>query len=36
MNVHGRRSMLSYLSSLPNLVLRSLDTEAKKFYDRSN
>ena len=28
--------MLSYLSSLPISVLRSLDTEANKFYDRSN
>ena len=28
--------MLSYLSSLPISVLRSLDTEANKFYDRTN
>ena len=28
--------MLSYLSSVPFLVLRSLDTEAYKFYDRTN
>ena len=28
--------MLSYLSSLPISVLRSLDTEANKFYDRAN
>ena len=28
--------MLSYLSSLPISVLRSLDTEANKFYYRSN
>ena len=28
--------MLIYLSSLPNSVLRTLDTEANKFYDRSN
>ena len=28
--------MLSYLSSLPSSVLRSLDTEANKFYDRTN
>ena len=28
--------MLLYLSSLPISVLRSLDTEANKFYDRSN
>ena len=29
---HGRHSMLSYLSSLPIAVLRSLDTEANRFY----
>ena len=28
--------MLSYLSSLPISVLLSLDTEANKFYDRTN
>ena len=28
--------MLSYLSSLPISVLCSLDTEANKFYDRTN
>ena len=28
--------MLSYLSSLPISVLRSLVTEANKFYDRTN
>ena len=28
--------MLSYLSSLPISVLRSLDTEANNFYDRTN
>ena len=28
--------MLSYLSSLPISVLRTLDTEANKFYDRTN
>ena len=28
--------MLLYLSSLPISVLRSLDTEANKFYDRTN
>ena len=32
----GRHCMLSYLSSLPISVLRSLDTEANKFYDRTN
>ena len=36
LDVHGRHRMLSYLSSLPISVLRSLDTEANKFYDRSN
>ena len=33
---HGRHSMLSYLSSLPIAVLRSLDTEANRFYDRNH
>ena len=28
--------MLSFLSSLPMLVLRILDTEANKFYDRNH
>ena len=28
--------MVSYLSSLSISVLRSLDTEANKFYDRTN
>ena len=31
---NGQHSMLSYLSSLPIAVLRSLDTEANRFYDR--
>ena len=31
-HVHGRHSMLSFLSSLPMLVLPSLDTEVNKFY----
>ena len=35
LDVHGRRCLLSYLSS-SNSVLRSLDTETNKFYDRSN
>ena len=30
LDVHGRHCMLSYLSSLPITVLRSLDTEANK------
>ena len=33
---HGRHSMLSFLSSLPISVLRVLDTEANKFYDRNH
>ena len=33
---HGRHSMLSFLSSLPISVLRMLDTEANKFYDRNH
>ena len=36
LDVHGRHCMLLYLSSLPISVLRSLDTEANKFYDRTN
>ena len=28
--------MLSYLSSLPIVVLRSLDTEANRFYNRNH
>ena len=36
LDVHGRHCMLSYLSLLPISVLRSLDTEAYKFYDRTN
>ena len=36
LDAHGRHCMLSYLSSLLVSVLRSLDTEATKFYDRSN
>ena len=33
---HSRHSMLSFLSSLPISVLRILDTEANKFYDRNH
>lgn len=33
---NGRHSMLSFLSSLPISVLRVLDTEANKFYDRNH
>ena len=36
LDVHGRHSRLSYLSSLSISVLRNLDTQANKFYDRSN
>ena len=36
LDVHGRHYMLSYLGSLPISVLRSLDTEVNKFYDRTN
>ena len=34
--IHGPHPMLSYLSSLPVAVLRSLDTEANRFYDRNH
>ena len=33
---HGRHSMLSFLNSLRISVLRILDTEANKFYDRNH
>ena len=33
---HGRHFMLSFLSSQPISVLRLLDTEAIKFYDRNH
>ena len=33
---HGRHAKLSFLSSLPISVLRILDTEANKFYDRNH
>ena len=36
LDTHGRHSMLSYLSLLPISVLCSLDTEANKFYNRSD
>ena len=35
LDVHGRHVMLLYLSSLPISVLRSLETEAYKFYDKT-
>ena len=37
LDVHGQHCMLSYLSSLSTIsVLRSLNTEANKFHDRTN
>ena len=33
---NGRHSMLSFLSSQPILVLRNLETEANKFYERNH
>ena len=36
LDVHGRHCMLSYLSSLPFSVLRSLESDANKFYDITN
>ena len=33
---HGHHSMLSFFSALPISVLRSLDTEANKFYESTN
>ena len=33
---HGRHAMLSFLSSLPIPVLRILDTEPNRFYDRNH
>ena len=33
---NGRHSMLSFLSCLPVSVLRLLNTEADKFYDRNH
>ena len=36
LRIHGRHPMPSYLSSLPVAVLRSLDTEANRFYDRNH
>ena len=36
LRIHVRRHMLSCLSSLPIAVLRSLDTEANRFYDRNH
>ena len=36
LRIHCRNPMLSYLSSLPIAALRSLDTEANRFYDRNH
>ena len=36
LRIHGRHPMLSYLSSLPIAVLRSLDTEIYQAYSRIN
>ena len=36
LNNHGHHGLLSFLSSLPILVLRNLELEANKFYDRAN
>ena len=33
---NGQYSILSYLSSLPIAVLRSLDTKANRFYERNH
>ena len=33
---HGRRCLFSFLSSLPISVLRNLELEANKLYDRAN
>ena len=36
LKIHGRHPMLSYLISLPIAVLRSLNIEANRFYDRNH
>ena len=36
LNNHGRHGLLSFLSSMPISVLRNLELEANKFYDRAN
>ena len=33
---HGRHGLFSFLSSLPISVLRNLESEANKLYDRAN
>ena len=33
---HGRHGLFSFLSSLPISVLRNLELEANKLYDRAN
>ena len=36
LNNHGRHGLFSFLSSLPISVLRNLELEANKIYDRAN
>ena len=36
LNNHGQHGLLSFLSSLPISVLRNLELEAIKLYDRAN
>ena len=36
LRIHSRHPLLSHLSSLPIAALRSLDTEANRFYDRNH
>ena len=36
LNNHGRHGLLSFLSSLLISVLRNLELEANKFYNRAN
>ena len=36
LNNYGRHGLLLFLSSLPISVLRNLESEANKFYDRDN
>ena len=36
LNKHGRHGLLSFLSSLSISILRNLELEANKFYNRAN
>ena len=36
LRIDGRHHMIFYLSSLPIAALRSLDTEANRFYDKNH